>query len=280
MSKKRLKVLVIAEAANPEWVSVPLVGWSMAAALRDIADIHLVTQVRNRDAITRAGWIEGQDFTAINSEPVARPINRFASLFGQNHAWTLRTALDTFSYAYFEKLVWDRFGSEIRSGTYDIIHRITPVSPAISSSLAQRCKSVGENFVLGPINGGVPWPKGFEADQSREKEWLSNVRNFYKMMPARRKMLKNAAAILVGSRFAEGEIPQRHRSRTVYLPENAIDPDKFSAQSVQNGQMPVRACFIGRLVPLKGVDMLLQAVAPFVRDGTLLLDIIGDGPMQ
>jgi hypothetical protein len=76
------RVLLIAEAANPEWVSVPLLGWSNSRALARIADVHLVTQLRNRDAIVRAGLTEGSDFTSINSEALARPVHRLASRLG------------------------------------------------------------------------------------------------------------------------------------------------------------------------------------------------------
>lgn len=60
----RPRVLVTAEAANSESVSVPLVGWSLARAFRQVADVHVA-------ALERAGWKAGRDFTALDSEAVA-----------------------------------------------------------------------------------------------------------------------------------------------------------------------------------------------------------------
>lgn len=278
----RPRVLVIAEAANPEWVSVPLVGWSLASALRQVANVHIVTQIRNRDAITRAGLDEGQDFTALDSEAIARPLHRLSSILrmGNGKGWTMATAINALSYPYFERLVWQRFGRQIQAGEYDLVHRVTPLSPTITSPMAARVAAARVPFVLGPLNGGVPWPRGFDAQRRQEREWLSYLRGAYKLNPLRGRSLAAAAVILAGSRHTEREIPAAHRSKTIWLPENAIDPNRFNRVAPQDLSGPLRACFIGRLVPYKGPDMLLEAIAPLARKGQLVLDMIGDGPMM
>lgn len=273
------RVLVIAEAANPDWVSVPLVGWSLAQALRGVADVHLVTQVRNRDAI-RAQGLRPQDVTFIDSEALARPLHRLGQLLrmGDGKGWTTLQAIAAVSYPYFEHLVWRQFGARIAAGEWDIVHRVTPLSPTTVSSLAHRCNRAGVPFVMGPLNGGVPWPAQFDAARRQEREWLSYLRGAYRLLPGRGRMLDQTSAILAGSRHTAGEIPALHRDKVIWLPENGIDPARFPPRAARAPGGPLRACFIGRLVPYKGADMLIDAAAPLLRDGRMTLDVIGDGP--
>ncbi len=280
MSKPR--VLLIAEQANPEFVSVPLEGWSHSQAIAEVVEAHLVTQVRNREAILRAGLVEGEDFTAIDSEKVAARMHKLSGVLrgGKGKGWTTVMAMSAVSYAYFEKLVWKQFGDAIKRGEYDVVHRLTPLSPTLPSSLAKKCKKAGVPFVWGPINGGVAWPKAFNAARRAEREWLSYVRDAYKLLPGYRATRQHAHTIIVGSTATHAQVPAAYHDQCVYIPENAIDPRKFVAKRTRTAQPgePIKLVFVGRLVPYKGADMLLDAVAELVRAKRVTVTIIGDGP--
>ena len=275
------RVLLVAEAANPEWTSVPLVGWHHARALAELSNIHLVTQIRNRPAIVRAGLQEFCDFTAIDSDAVARPIWRISSLIsGKGKGWTTLTAFGALSYYYFEELLWRRFREDLAAGRFDLVHRLTPLSPTIPSTLAARCARLGIPFVIGPLNGGVSWPKGSGRIRRAEREWLSYMRGAYKLLPGYRSTRRNASAIVVGSIDTWLQIPPVFHDRCVYVPENGIDESLFRRPSPPLPSSPLRAIFVGRLVPYKGADLLLLAAAPLLRSGDLVLEIVGDGPQM
>lgn len=135
-------------------------------------------------------------------------------------------------------------------------------------------------MVIGPLNGGVKWPKAFDGARRDEREWLSYVRAFYKLLPGYRSSLKNAACLLIGSKDTLADIPKKYQKKCIYFPENGIDPTRFSEKSNPWRTGPLKAIFVGRLVPYKGVDMALEALAPLMHAKKVTLDIVGDGPMM
>ena len=281
-NQQKLKILVVAEAANPEWTSVPLLGWSHTHALSQVCDVHLATQIRNKEAIERFGWEDGKEFTAINSEKFAAPLHNLALKLrgGDNLAWTISTAANSLSYPYFEYLVWKQFKDALKAGEYDVVHRITPVSPTAPSYLAKKLNSIDVPFVVGPLNGGVAWPKEFMDLQHQEKEFLSHIRNVYKLLPGYRSLRKYASCIIAGSMATKEHLPEKYKEKILYLPENAIDTQRFSLRNTSTYELPVKAAFVGRLVPYKGADMAIEAMADLVREGKMVFDIYGTGPEQ
>lgn len=244
-------------------------------------EAHLVTQVRNRGALLRAGWVEGRDFTCIDTEFIARPVYRLSQILrmGEGRGWTMVQAVNALAYPWFERLVWDRFGQDICGGRFDLVHRITPLSPTIPSVLAGRCGAAGVPFVLGPLNGGVPWPRAFDAARRQEREWLSYLRGLNRWRPSVRRTFRDAAGVIAGSRHTQAELGRLATVPVDYLPENAVDPGRFASRAIPARQdRPLRIVFVGRLVPYKGADMLLDAATPLLRAGRAVVEIAGDGP--
>jgi glycosyltransferase involved in cell wall biosynthesis len=277
--RNRPRVLLIAELCNPHWVSVPLEGWCHARAIAAHADVHLVTHARNRENIVAEGLRQGTDFEAFETA-LDDAVYRLAGLlgYGKGKGWSTLMAVSVLSYAAFERAVWRRYGPALVAGEFDLVHRLTPLSPTTPSWIAARCKAAGIPFVLGPLNGGVPWPKGFDRVRVREREFLSYVRGIYKLVPGYRATREHASAIVAGSLDTLRQIPIRWRDKVVYIPENGLDPRRFGGLVDRPASGPLKVAFVGRLVPYKCPDILVEAAAPLVREGAVVVDVIGDGP--
>lgn len=279
---RRHKILLIAEAANPEWTSVPLIGWSLSRAIAEVTDAHIVTHVRNRSAFERAGLTEGREFTSLDNEEFAAPLFKISKWLsgGAGTGWTTITAFSSLAYYSFEQKIWRRFGERIRAHEFDLVHRVTPLTPTSQSLITKRLAKHHVPFVIGPLNGGVPWPKAFIDRQHAEREWLSHVRWLYKLMPYYRSTRRHSAALIAGSKYTYGQFPNWAKEKCVYIPENGVDLKRFEHPRTHSACVPLKGAFVGRLVPYKGADILLEAAADFLRKGQLELHIIGDGPQR
>jgi starch synthase len=248
-------------------------------ALSRIVDGHLVTHVRNRKHILDAG--ESLDrLTFIDTKRLDRPIHGISEIMAghPDRGRTTATAFGSLLYYYFEHVLWRTLGDQIRAHEWDIVHRLTPLTPTMPSLLASKCARHGVPFVVGPLNGGLPWPKEFGHLRIRENEWLSYVREAYKLLPGYRATRRCASAIITGSKDTRAQIAQAFQDKTVYVPENGIEPARFARHRSGPVTLPLKVAFVGRLALFKGLDMLVEAAAPLVRDGRVKLDLIGDGP--
>jgi glycosyltransferase involved in cell wall biosynthesis len=234
-----------------------------------------VTQIRNKKNIEKIG-LGKADVVYIDTEVIAAPLHKLAVALrgGQEVGWTLQIAINYPSYLFFEWKVWNLFKDDLRQGKFDVIHRITPMTPSIPSPLAEWSPIP---FVLGPLNGNLPWPKFYENRKRREKEWLSNVRNAYRVLPYSSATYKKSACVLAAFNHTIADLPESAKSKTINYPEVGIDPELFNLPEVKpKEQMTI--LFAGRLVPYKMPEVVVRAFAnsPILQNHKL--QIIGEGP--
>jgi glycosyltransferase involved in cell wall biosynthesis len=271
-----MRVLILADDCNPEWPSLPVVGYKAARAIAEHADVVVATHIRNRGNIAKIGLGRAK-VRYLDSEYVARPMSKFANLLrgGKDSAWTTAIALAYPSYLAFEWEAWKTFRDELHRGEFEVVHRITPMSPTLPSPMA---KWSPVPFVLGPINGGLKWPGAFREELMREREWLSYVRAAHRLLPYQSATYRKSRAVLAAFRHTINDLPMYARDKAIEFPEVGIDPEIFS-QIVERPAREVKTIlFVGRLVPYKLPQLLVRAFADHPALHAHRLVIVGDGP--
>jgi glycosyltransferase involved in cell wall biosynthesis len=271
-----MRVLILADDCNPEWPSLPIVGYKAARAIAERVDVTVATHIRNRDNIEKVGFGKAR-VHYIDSEYIARPLYNLARLMrgGTDVAWTTAVAMAYPSYLAFEWEVWKAFRRELRAGSFDVVHRLTPMSPTLPSPMA---KWSPVPFVLGPLNGGLKWPSAFQKELAREREWLSYIRDVYRLLPYQKSTYRRSAATLAAFRHTIADLGYSPPDLTINFPEVGIDPNVFDQPPQRKQKAQKTILFAGRLVPYKLPQLVVQAFGahPGLADHRLL--IAGEGP--
>lgn len=274
-SNQPLRVLMLAEICNPSWPSLPLLAYRLARELSERVELVVATQIRNRPAIEQEGLGHAQ-VLYFDTENIAAPMTKLGRFLrgGKDIGWTLQMLIDYPSHIAFERAVWKRFKADLRNGQFDLVHRLTPMTPTIPSYMASKCPVP---FVIGPLNGGLPWPRYFTQELRREREILTYLREAYRLFPYYRSTYKKPQTILAAHAHTIRDLPVDSQSKTLNFPDTGYDPDLFPMVDRKPGD-PMTILFAGRLVPYKQSVVVLQAFAnsPLLQQHRLV--IIGDGP--
>jgi glycosyltransferase involved in cell wall biosynthesis len=131
--------------------------------------------------------------------------------------------------------------------------------------------------VIGPINGGLPFVKGF-SQASGQKEWISNLRGLYRFLPFARSTYRDAAAIVVASSQTYAEFAT-YRDKLFFVPEPGFARSQCSADSRSPApDARLELIFVGGLIPCKACDLGLRAAAALLRSDLARFTVLGDGP--
>ena len=269
----RLRVALLADDFNPEWPSLPIVGFNYARALAKFSDVTVFTQVRNRENLEKFGPLDF-GIRYLDTEYIASPMYKFAIWLrgGDELGWTIQIASNYLPYLEFERLALKQIRRS--SVPFDIVHRITPMSPTLPSYASGR---TGSPFVIGPLNGNLPWPREFSVEQKRERELLSKIKGIYKSLPFLRSTYRNAAAVLAAFPHTVASLVKESRGRIFDVPEIGYDPRTFYAEPRSRGER-VTFLYAGRLVPYKLPEFAVLAFAARPELRKHRLRIVGAGP--
>lgn len=278
----RQRVLLVAYQCGPGMGSVSQIGWEWYARLSRECAVTLVTHVRNREALQQAqAPLTGGEIIYMDTEWFSGPLYRLARrLFpGREHAVFLLSSLD---YFVFDFAAYWLLRRRIRrhAAHWDVLHRVTPVTLAAPTWLGR----LRIPTVIGPLNSGLSDPPGFDDVTRRESTLLTRLRGLAGVLDALLGSTRHAARILTASRATRQAVAPRYQSLCRAMLENGVDLARFQVTpwpALPGGEQPLRVLFTGRLVAVKGVHLLLRAVASLRADGwPVRLDVVGDGPMR
>lgn len=265
----RPRILMLAFACEPDEGSEPEVGWKWAQVMAGSCDITVVTQRKNQPRIEQ--WFR---------EHPEQDMGILYSYLELGGTWRwLKKHAPGGMYGYYAVWQW-RLRSHVAKllgeQPFDLIHHVT------FASFRMPVFAKGRPVVWGPVGGAETAPMqllaGHGTFQGRMRERCRNLSTWLAGKLVRTwEPTRRSRGIALASTPATAELLQRNRIKTVMMPTIGYDADPlFSETRKDRNEGALRLLFVGRLHLLKGLHLVLQAIAG-LEPGKVHLTVVGDG---
>jgi glycosyltransferase involved in cell wall biosynthesis len=276
-SNAQLKVVIVAANVSTRFGGEAILPWHYFRLLRKRGvQAWLVSHERTRLELTTLLPHEADRMWFVPDRPAQRWLHKISKpLPHRITSLTTGWIIGLYTSVMQRKIVRDL----VRTHGIDVVHEPIPVSPKQPSLMY----GLGAPVVMGPMNGGMNYPPGFRKSEGLLQRWLvragrtaSDALNL--ALPGKR----DAAVLLVANQRTREALPRGVGGEIIELVENGVDLTVFAPAGTTRDQSRARPrfAFVGRLIDLKGVDMLLEATARALREQDLELHIVGDGAIR
>jgi glycosyltransferase involved in cell wall biosynthesis len=255
-----LKILLSALACSPELGSESLAAWHAIDALTSRFEVEVVTSDGMRAPAAAKAYSLKVRFKDPNDVGPAELLR----------------------FEFLQRFAIKRLLQQRR---FDLIHRLTP-----SGYKDSLLSPPSVPLVLGPLLGSDPPPTSFRSifrPELTRSYSVSAVADRFEHAIARRiferfstldRLLESAALILVGTEVTRRRIRDHLRSRCRLITYAGVEHERFTPPARGRASRVPNLLFVGRLVPYKGVELLLRAAAEARRRRPFELTVVGGGP--
>jgi alpha-maltose-1-phosphate synthase len=266
---KQLKILIVCEHASNKFGGEAMLPFKYFHYLqKQNHDVYLLTHTRTRNSF------DGMRNIYFIPDTKLHIVMYKLSKYLPDRVALLTTGI--FSQFITQIYQWVYARRIIKSKNIDIIHEPAPVSPKQTSMMF----GLGVPVIIGPMNGGINFPKSFKYMAGNVESFIQAIVRFLShifniLIPG--KLL--ASRLIVANPRTKSALPFLHLGQVIQIVENAADQvsEKHNQKAVvADSSVKTRVLYVGRLVDWKAVDILFDVFANL--DNTIHLDIVGDGP--
>jgi len=270
---KRIRVLIIAYACEPNRGSEPGTGWNVATGLAKYCDVTVVTRANNEEVIEKA--LAENDFGNISF--VYEDPDKILLRLKKAKILPVQAF-----YAFWQLAVAKRITKDRLFEQCDIAHHMTFNSFEIPAyALLNKSKA---KYVWGPIGGGQRVPLnhlslfGFK---NGIKEYARSIRvKLFSLNPWSVRVLRNSDLVYFANEETRELLEHQCKGDVRMMIDVGVDCEKFKPRCASSDASPIPIIlFGGRLEGRKGGLLLLKALAKLKRDGEKFeCRIVGSGP--